>query len=184
MPHSALSVHLPLGADPANEGEEAALGTLLRQLVLAVGPLNVLQAGCPYESSAVQLAAALSENGRGRVMCCDADTARSQRAAAAIERAGLTPYAQMRAGSPERVLPAVPGPVDLLLLGGVPESHLPLLRLLEPRMLPGAVVLAYGVRRFAARCAEFLAYVRPRGGDYVSLPLPFGAGVEMAVRAS
>ncbi|MFH9549871.1 class I SAM-dependent methyltransferase [Streptomyces sp. NPDC017435] len=184
MPNSALSVHRPLGADPAQEDEEAALGTLLRQLVLAVGPLNVLQAGCPHESLAVQLAAALNENGRGRVMCCDADTARSQREAAAIERAGLTGYGQVRSGSPERVLPSVPGPVDLLLLGGVPESHLPLLRLLEPRMLPGAVVLAYGVRRFATRCAEFLAHLRLPGSGYVSLPLPFGAGLEMAVRAS
>lgn len=184
MPDSALSTDHLVGADPRARGEEADLGTLLRQLVLAAGPLNVLQVGCPHESSVVPLAAALRENGRGRVVCFEPDAARAEAAAAAVERAGLERYAEVRTGRPEQVLPVAPGPVDLLLLDGAPESYLKLLRLLEPRMLPGAVVLAYGVRPVAARCAEFLAHLRLPVSGYVSLPLPFGAGLEMAVRAS
>lgn len=184
MPNTTSSVdHLPETAPAAPQGAQAAVGTLLRQLVLATGPLTVLQAGCPHESTVVRLAQALSENGRGRVVCCEPEGARAAAAAAAIEAAGLGRYAEVRAGSPERMLPGVPGPVDLLLLDGRPESYLPLLRLLEPRMLPGAVVVACGVRQVARRCAEFLAHLRLPGGGYVSLPLPFGAGLEMAVCA-
>lgn len=163
---------------------ETATGILLRQLVLAAGPLNVLQIGCLYESFTAGLAAAMSENGRGRVMCCEPDTVRAESAAAAVEKAGLGQYAQVRVGSPERLLATVPGPVDLLLLGGPPESFLALLKLVEPRMLPGAVVVAHGVQDAQAMCAEFLAHVRVSGSGYVSLPLPFDGGVEMAVRAA
>ncbi|MFE5814051.1 O-methyltransferase [Streptomyces sp. NPDC056479] len=163
---------------------ETATAILLRQLVLAAGPLNVLQIGCPYASFTARLAAAMSENGRGRVICCEPEGVRAEAAAAAIEKAGLGPYAQVRVGRPERVLATVPGPVDLLLLGGPPESFLALLKLVEPRMLPGAVVVAQGVRDVPALCAEFLAHVRVPGSGYVSLPLPFDGGLEMAVRAA
>lgn len=171
-------------APSAVPSSEAATGTLLRQLVLAAGPLNVLQAGCPYESSTARLASALSENGRGRVICCEPDTIRAEGASAAVARAGLGRYAEVRVGSPERLLPTIPGPVDLLLLGGPPESFLQLLQLLEPRMLPGAVVVAYGVRDVPARGAEFLTHIRVPGSGYVSLPLPFDGGLEMAVCAA
>ncbi|WP_181139031.1 O-methyltransferase [Streptomyces sp. Ru72] len=181
MPNTTSPLHL--GPGPAVPGEEAVVETLLRQLVLAIGPLNVLQAGCPDPSAVAALAAALSENGRGRVVCCEPETERALTAAAAIEEARLGRYAEVRAGRPERVLPGVSGPVDLLLLGGEPESYLPLLTLLEPRMLPGAVIVADGARRFAKRCAPFLAHLRLPGSGYVSMPLPFGAGLELAVRA-
>jgi predicted O-methyltransferase YrrM len=166
---------------PAFEGGTA---TLLRQLVLVAGPLNVIQVGCPDEASTVGIAAALRENGRGRVVCCAPDAVRARTVAGAVEEAGLGRYAEVRTGCPERLLPAVPGPVDLLLLGGPPESFLALLRLVEPRMLPGAVVVAQGLLGASAPGAEFLAHLRFSGGGYVSLPLPFGDGVEMAVRAA
>ncbi len=183
MPDAACST-VSSAESHAGPFREAGTATLLRQLVLAAGPLNVLQAGCPDESSTAWIAAALRENGRGRVVCCEPDTVRAEVAAAAVEKAGLGRYAQVRAGSPERLLPAVPGPVDLLVLGGPPESFLTLLKLVEPRMLPGAVVVAYGVRDVPARGAEFLTHIRVPGSGYVSLPLPFGGGVEMAVCAA
>jgi hypothetical protein len=55
---------------------------------------------------------------------------------------------------------------------------------MEPRMLPGAVIVAYGVRDVPGGCAEFLAHIRVPGSGYVSLPLPFDGGVEMAVCAA
>ncbi|MFC3576004.1 O-methyltransferase [Streptomyces yaanensis] len=181
MPNTTSPLHLDPG--PAPPSEEAVVGTLLRQLVLAIGPLNVLQVGCPDPSAVVALASALSENRQGRLVCCEPETARARAAAAAIEEARLGRYAEVRVGSPERVLPGVSSPVDLLLLGGEPESYLPLVTLLEPRMLPGAVIVAEGVRRFAKQCGQFLAHLRLPGSGYVSMPLPFGAGLELAVCA-
>lgn len=183
MPDTAWST--VSSAEPAAvPAFEAGTATLLRQLVLAAGPLCVLQAGCPYATSTVGIAAALRENGRGRVVCCEPDTVRAEKAAAAVGEAGLGRYAEVRAGRPERLLPSVPGPVDLLVLDGPPESFLAVLKLVEPRMLPGAVVVAHGPRGGPARSAEFLAHLRFPGSGYVSLPLPFDGGVEMAVRAA
>ncbi|CAL9432225.1 O-methyltransferase [Streptomyces levis] len=182
MSNAVSSAGSPVGRI-AGPSWRTATATLLRQLVLAAGPLTVLQIGCPDASWTAGLAAAMSENGRGRVVCWEPEGVRAEAVAAAVEEAGLGPYAQVRAGRPERLLASVPGPVDLLLLGGPPESFLALLKLVEPRMLPGAVVVAHGVRNVPARCADFLAHLRFSGSGYVSLPLPFDGGVEMAVRA-
>ncbi|WP_051821321.1 class I SAM-dependent methyltransferase [Streptomyces sp. SCSIO 75703] len=178
MPSAASSIECS-----AVPSAGATTGVLLRQLVLLAGPLNVLQIGCPPESVTAGLAAALSENGRGRVICCEPDPVRAEATAAAVEKAGLGRYAEVRADGPERLHTTAPGPVDLLLLGGPPQSFLALLRLVEPRMLPGAVVVAHGARDVGTTCAEFLAHVRSSGG-YVSLALPLDDGVEMAVRAA
>ncbi|MFJ9893006.1 O-methyltransferase [Streptomyces sp. NPDC091280] len=179
MPNSASPSLLHPSPSAAAPSGKAVLETLLRQLVLAVGPLNLLQAGCPEPSTVVALAAGLSDNGRGRLVCCDPESERALAATAAVEAAGYGRHAEVRVGRPEHLLPGVPGPVDLLLLGSAPESYLPLLSLLEPRMLPGAVVVAHG----AGRCTQFLEYLRMPGSGYVSLPVSFGGGLEMAVRA-
>ncbi|UUN27434.1 hypothetical protein [Streptomyces sp. FIT100] len=102
------------------------------------------------------VAEALRENGRGRVVECE--------------------------GGSGVAVP--PGPVDLLVLGGAPERFLPVLRVMEPRMLPGAVVVACGVPEAPERAADFLAYVRASGSGYVSQPLAPDGGLEMAVRSA
>ncbi|MDF3299914.1 class I SAM-dependent methyltransferase [Streptomyces tropicalis] len=180
MPSTTSSVDRPLGAATAPD-DGTALDTLLRQLVLATGLLTVLRTGRPDAASLLPTARALSEQGRGRVVACDPDPARRKAAAAAIRQAGLDRYAEVRPGRPERVLPAVPGPVDLLVLDGPPESHLPLLQMLEPRMLPGAVVVACGTHRAVRPCPELLTHLRLPGSGWASLPLPFGTGLELAV---
>ncbi|MEU7023872.1 hypothetical protein ABZ990_24880 [Streptomyces sp. NPDC046203] len=133
------------------------VGTLLRQLVVVTDAESVVV--CGNAPAAVPLAEALREYGRGQVVAWAGEEGRDGR-------------------------PVLPGPVDLVVLVGDPERFLALLRAMEPRLLPGAVVVACGGAGAAERAADFLAHVRAPGSGYVSQPLALDDGVEMAVRSA
>jgi hypothetical protein len=61
--------------------------------------------------------------------------------------------------------------------------YLPVLKLLESRLSPGALVIAENA---VEQCGEYLTYVRNPENGYLTIPLPFGAnrGNEMSVRTA
>jgi predicted O-methyltransferase YrrM len=61
--------------------------------------------------------------------------------------------------------------------------YLPVLKLLESRLSPGALVIAENA---VEQSGEYLTYVRNPENDYLTIPLPFGAnrGNEMSVRTA
>ena len=69
---------------------------------------------------------------------------------------------------------------DLVLLDGAWSLYLPVLRILESRLAPGALVIAENA---VDESGDYLTYVRDPGSGYRSLPLPFepGRGNEMSV---
>ncbi|MEV6674677.1 class I SAM-dependent methyltransferase [Streptomyces sp. NPDC051162] len=174
---------MPPAPSTGAESAQGATGTLLYQLVLATGATQVLACGLAAGSRTVPIAAALCDNGRGRVVSCQPDAARALSVSAALEQAGLAAYADVLEGDAQDVLPCAPGPVDLLVLDGPAERFLAVLRAMEPRLLPGAMVVACGAQDSLEQSADFLAHVRSPDSGYVSLPLLLDGGLEMAVRA-
>ena len=75
-----------------------------------------------------------------------------------------------------------PGPIDLVLLDGWKELYLPVLRLLEPNLRAGAVVLADNIRTFRIALAPYVDYVQSGKNGYRSLTLPLSDGFEYSVR--
>lgn len=162
---------------------EGTTGTLLFQVVLATGATQVVECGSATGSLMVPVAAALRDNGRGRVVGCQPDADRAASVSSRLEQAGLAAYGEVLEGNPQDVLLRAPGPIDLLVVGGPEECFLPVLRAMEPRLLPGAVVVACGVEDAVEQSGGFLAHVRSPGSSYVSLPLSLDGGLELAVRA-
>jgi predicted O-methyltransferase YrrM len=68
--------------------------------------------------------------------------------------------------------------VDLVLLDGAFSLYLPVLKLVEPHLGPGALVIGEN------SSPEYLDYVRNPDNGYRSVALPFepGRGNEMSVR--
>lgn len=85
----------------------------------------------------------------------------------------------IREGDALETLKDVGGEVDLALLDGAWSLYLPVLKLIEPRLRPGSVIL--GENAFAH---DYLAYVRDPANGYVAqtLPIDEGRGNEFAVR--
>ena len=81
-------------------------------------------------------------------------------------------------GDALQTLADVPGPVGLALLDGWKDLTLPVLRLLEPKLAPGALVAADDSS--FANMADYLAYVRDPANGYISVSFPVEDGVELS----
>src|SRR5262249_25922536 len=130
------------------------------------------------------LAAALHDEGRGRLVTTELDPVKAERAAENFRAAGLAEWIEIRVGDAfETLASGVGGSIDLLLLDGWKELYLPLLKFLEPQLSPGALVVADDLAIAPAALAGYLDYVSDAGNGYVSVTLPVGDRIELSLRA-
>jgi predicted O-methyltransferase YrrM len=101
-------------------------------------------------------------------------------ARANLEEAGVAGQVTILAGDALETLADVPGPIGLVLLDGWKPLCLPVLRLLEPRLSPGALVVADDVT--FTDMADYLDYVRDPANGYVSVNFPVEDGMEISCR--
>ncbi|UQU68195.1 class I SAM-dependent methyltransferase [Couchioplanes caeruleus] len=153
-------------------------GELLYSLVRTSRPRTVVEFGTSYGISTLYLAAAVTDNGFGHVHTTELSAAKVAAAGANLAEAGLAGVVTILPGDALRTLAGVPGPVDLVLLDGWKDLCLPVLRLLEPRLRPGALVVADDTT--FPGMAGYLAYVRAPGNGYVSVDFPVDDGMELS----
>jgi predicted O-methyltransferase YrrM len=156
-------------------------GRFLYMMARACKARRVVEFGTSMGISTIYLAAALRDNGGGQLIGTELEPTKVARSRANLAAAGLADLVDVREGDALETLRDVGGEVDLLLLDGAFALYLPVLRLVEPRLRPGAVIL--GENAFEP---EYLDYVRNPANGYVSqsLALNEGRGNEFAVRAA
>jgi predicted O-methyltransferase YrrM len=159
----------------------AAGGALLYSLVRAARPTTVVEFGTSYAISTIYLAAAVADNGEGQVLTTELSASKIASAQANLEEAGVASPVTILAGDALTTLADVPGPIGLVLLDGWKDLCLPVLRLLEDRLAPGALVVADD-SSFPSM-AEYLAYVRDPANGYVTTEFPVEDGMEISCRA-
>jgi predicted O-methyltransferase YrrM len=157
-------------------------GRLLYALIRAARPATVVEFGTSFGISTIHLAAAVRDNGTGRVLSTELNVAKVARARANLAEAGLSDWVTIFEGDALDTLAAVDGPVGFVLLDGWKNLYLPVLRLLEPRLTPGALVLADDTVSLAAEMTDYLAYVRDPPNGYLSIPFPESDGLELTCR--
>ncbi|MBM2614946.1 class I SAM-dependent methyltransferase [Actinoplanes sp. LDG1-06] len=153
-------------------------GDLLYSLVRAVRPTTVVEFGTSYGISTLFLAAAIRDNGSGHVVSTELSATKVAAARANLAAARLADVATVLPGDALTTLAGVEGPVQLVLLDGWKELCLPVLRLLEDRLAPGALVVADD-STFDSM-GDYLAYVREPGNGYVSVDFPVEDGMEIS----
>jgi predicted O-methyltransferase YrrM len=157
-------------------------GRLLYSLIRAARPQTVIEFGSSFGISTIHLAAAVADNGTGRVISTELNPAKAERARDHLAEAGLAGVTEIITGDARQTLAAVPGPVGFVLLDGWKQLYLDLLHLLEPALAPGALVAADDTDSFAWVLADYLAYVRDPANGYVSTRFPIGDGLELSLR--
>lgn len=158
----------------------AAQGRALYAMARAANARTIVEFGTSFGISAVYLAAAARDNG-GRFIGTEYEPNKIAKAREHLSQAGLDSVAELRAGDARETLHSVEGPIDFLLLDGWKELCLPILRQLEPRLRPGAVILCDDISGFRRTLRPYLDYVRAESGPYVSQLLPLGDGLEYSV---
>ena len=157
-------------------------GRLLYALIRAARPATVVEFGTSFGISTIHLAAAVRDNGTGHVVSTELHAAKVARARANLAEAGLAGLVTIVEGDARETLADLPGPVGFVLLDGWKDLYLPVLRLLEPRLAAGALVVADDTVSMAAEMTDYLSYVRDPAHGYLSVSFPESDGLEITCR--
>ncbi len=154
-------------------------GRLLYALVRASRPSTVVEFGMSLGISALHLASAVRDNGSGRVVTTELSAAKVATAKATFAETGLDDLITVLEGDALSTLAAVDGPVQFVLLDGWKELYLPVAKLLEPRLSPGALIVADNTSMDDTK--PYLAHVREPANGYVSVSFPVREGDSMEI---
>lgn len=142
-------------------------GRLLYALVRATRPATVVEFGMSLGLSGIHLAAAVRDNGIGRVVTTELSKAKIAAAKGNFDAAGLSDVITVLEGDALQTLADVDGPIGFVLLDGWKEFYLPVMKLLEPKLSEGALVVADNTNMPDTQ--PYLDYVRDPANGYVSV---------------
>src|ERR1700722_7756083 len=152
-------------------------GGLLYMLARSSGARTIVEFGTSFGISTLHLAAALRDNGGGRLITSEFEPSKAARAKHNLAAGGLIYLVEIREGYALQTLSVdLPDTIDLLLLDGAKSLYPEILSLVESRLRPGALIVADN----ADHRPEYLAYVRAPAKGYISTP--FADDVELSMR--
>ena len=124
---------------------------------------HIVEFGTSFGVSTIHLAAALRDGGGGRMVSTELEPAKAERAQQNLSDAGLADVVDIRVGDAlETLQDGIDDGIDLVLLDGAWSLYLPVLRILESRLTPGALVIAENA---VDESGDYLTYVRDPGAD-------------------
>ena len=169
----ALEPHLKNAYIPVTPDQ----GRLLYMTARVIEARLIVEFGTSFGISTLHLAAALRDNGGGRLIGSEFEPSKLKRARANLAAAGMSDLVEIREGDALETLACdLPEPIDFVLLDGAKNLYPPVLSLLENRLRAGALIVADN----ADSSPEYLARVRSVVHGYVSVP--FADEVELSMR--
>ena len=156
-------------------------GRFLYALVRGAAPGRVVEFGTSFGISTIYMAAAIRDRGAGSIVTTELHAGKAEAARNSFERAGLDSI-DLRVGDALETLRDMKPDVSVVFLDGWKNLYLPVLRMLEPALVPGALIVADDLDLFPDVLAPYLAYVRDPANGYVSVKVPIGDAMELSVR--
>lgn len=154
-------------------------GRLLYALVRAARPATIVEFGMSLGISAIHLAAAVRDNGSGRVVTTELSAAKVAAAKETFADVGLDDIITVLEGDALATLESLDGAVDFVLLDGWKDLYVPVLELLEPRLSPGTLVVADNTSM--PELQPYLDRVRDPANGYISVSFPAREGDSMEI---
>ena len=144
-------------------------GKLLYSLVRSTRAKTVVEFGTSFGISTIYLAAALRDNGGGKVVTTEFEAGKAERARKNLTDAGLVDMVEFRVGDALQTLADFSEEIDMLFLDGAKGLYIEVLRLLEPRLRTGAIVASDNTDHEGMEA--FLEYIRNPANGYLSSAL-------------
>lgn len=152
-------------------------GALLYMLARGSRARTIVEFGTSFGVSTLHLAAALRDNGGGRLITSDFEPSKVARARDHLTAGGLLDLVEIREGDALETLSVdLPETIDLVLLDGAKALYPDILSLVESRLKPGALIVADN----ADHSPDYLARVRSPAKGYMSVA--FAGDVELSMR--
>jgi predicted O-methyltransferase YrrM len=158
---------------------DESFGRLLYMLARARNARTIVEFGTSFGISTIHLAAALRDNGGGRLITTEFEPEKARRARENLEAAGLADLVEIRVGDAMETLhKPFDGPIDVLFLDGAKPLYLPVLKLLLPRIARGAFIAADNTKIKT----PYLEFVRDPANGFLSADFGSEDGNEISVK--
>jgi predicted O-methyltransferase YrrM len=155
-------------------------GKILAEAVRKVKPKRVLEVGTLIGYSAILIGKELGSDAQITTIEIHAEEAKAAREN--IRRAEIPPKVDVIVGDAVKVIPTLKDCYDAVFIDAEKSEYYEYLRLMEPKLHKGTVVVADNAGIFADQMRDYLDYVR-NSGNYESKFYRVGEdGVEVSIR--
>jgi len=152
---------------------DPSTGQLLYLLTRLSQSKNIVEFGTSFGVSTCYLAAALKDNGGGKVIATEMLPSKAAACRVNLMKAELREYVDLREGDALQTLAQnLPEKIDFVFLDGAKYLYTSVLRLLKPNINERALVVADNMNRVDE---EFFKWLRDN--DFIGLEIPFKGGV-------
>jgi predicted O-methyltransferase YrrM len=156
-------------------------GDLIYLLCRGQRATRVVEFATSVGMSTLYFAAAMRDNGGGKVIGAEIVPAKVAAARRNLADAGLADYAEIREGDARQTLRDLGGPVDFALIDGWPLDKGPslacqIIQLVAPQLRTGGYVMNDNAE------PDFLEFIRDPANGFLSVTLPIKNGTELSVK--
>jgi predicted O-methyltransferase YrrM len=157
-------------------------GNLLYLIARSIQAKTIVEFGTSFGISTLYLAAAVRDNGGGKVIGTELIPEKVTQARTNIAEAGLEPYVDIWEGDALETLKHLNQPVDMMLMDGWADLAIEILKLVDPFIRSGGVILSDNVGTFKAALKPYVEYLQNPASGYRSTTLALKGGTEFSVK--
>ena len=156
-------------------------GDLIYLLCRGLRATRVVEFATSVGMSTLYFAAAMRDNGGGKVIGAELVPAKVATARRNLADAGLSDYAEIREGDARETLRDLGGPVDFVLIDGWPLAEGPslarqVIEIVAPQLRTGGYVMNDNAE------PDFLEFIRDPTNGFLSVTLPLKGGTELSAK--
>ncbi len=145
---------------------------------------RIVEFGTSFGVSTAYLAAAVKDNGGGQVIGSELEPNKQKQATENLREAGLAEFVEIRLGDAMETLSDLEEPIDMVFMDGWKDLYLPVLQLIQPKIRPGAVVVADNILQFKTTLKPYVDYMQCGTNGFQSVTLSIGGGMEYSLRVT
>ena len=158
-------------------------GDLIYLLCRGLRTRRVTEFATSIGMSTLYFAAAIRDNGGGKVIGSELVPAKVRAARDNLAEAGLAEYAEIREGDARQTLCDLGGPVDFVLIDGWvvnagPSLARQVIEIVAPQIRLGGYVMNDNAE------PDFLDFIRDPSSGFLSVTLPLKGGTELSVKVA
>ena len=131
---------------------------MLRILVESSGAQRGVEVGAASGFGAINMGIGFERTG-GHLTTLEIDPRWARETRENIRKMGLEETVTCVEGDALKTLPTIEGPIDFVFIDALKSDYLKYLKLIEPKLKPGAVVVGDNVIRSARAMRDFLDYI-------------------------
>lgn len=161
---------------------EPEQGNFLYLLARSINAKTIVEFGTSFGISTIYLAAAVRDNGGRTVIGTEIIPEKVIQARQNLAEAGLENYVDIREGNAIETLQNLDREVDMLLVDGWADLALDILKLVDPSIRKGGIVVSDNVGIFKQDLRIYVGYLQDPKNGYCSTTLNLKGGTEFAVK--